>query len=305
MSRRPRRRRRSRRFGVFAAAAPPRCGWQRVRRQTHRDPPSCAPVLRRGGLVGGSIQAVGRVTGALLSAAGKTTHPPPLPLREGAVPTLRPPVGGNEEVQAEGGSLSSQDTVSGGSAFSCNLGAHHGNRPSRATQRASGRPGPARDRRRPRRRRQQGGADRHQQQQARPRREPRGRADRDPVDALGQAGRERGRSTWARAATSTSSAGCATTTTRTPTAARSTACPSPARRSTTSTARPRRRRGARRRAAKQRPSRPSRLQRGQAERSQSPQVKRARRRRRRHPLLKLQRDREAFPFFVIHLEETT
>ena len=43
----------------------------------------------------------------------------------------------------------------------------------------------------------------------------RGRADRDPVDPLGQAGRERRRSTWARAATSTSSGACATTTTTT------------------------------------------------------------------------------------------
>jgi single-strand DNA-binding protein len=48
--------------------------------------------------VGGSIQAVGRETGALLRLReDKTTHPPPLPVREGAVPTLRPPVGGNEE----------------------------------------------------------------------------------------------------------------------------------------------------------------------------------------------------------------
>ena len=62
--------------------------------------------------MGGSREAVGRVTGALLRAAGKTTHPPPLPLREGAVPTLRPPVGGNEKVQAEGGS-EEQDRASG------------------------------------------------------------------------------------------------------------------------------------------------------------------------------------------------
>ena len=47
---------------------------------------------------------LGREIGALLRCCWKTTHPPPLPLREGALPTLRPPVGGNEKVQAEGGS---------------------------------------------------------------------------------------------------------------------------------------------------------------------------------------------------------
>ena len=42
--------------------------------------------------------------GRTVFCCGKTTHPPPLPLNEGAMPTLRPPVAGNEESQAEGGS---------------------------------------------------------------------------------------------------------------------------------------------------------------------------------------------------------
>ena len=66
---------------------------------------------------GDQFKAVGRVTGALLSAAWKTTHPPPLPVREGAVPTLRPPVGGNEESKQKV-DRQSQDTGSGGFPFS-------------------------------------------------------------------------------------------------------------------------------------------------------------------------------------------
>ena len=71
------------------------------------DPPR-SPQLRprpsSRGTCGGIKRGGGPGTGALLRLRGKTTHPPPLPVREGAVPTLRPPVGGNEKVQAEGGS---------------------------------------------------------------------------------------------------------------------------------------------------------------------------------------------------------
>ena len=68
VSRQPQSRRRSDLAGVFTASVAPgelshpprRCDafveMQPARLTSHRAPPSCAPVLRRGGLVGGSIQ---------------------------------------------------------------------------------------------------------------------------------------------------------------------------------------------------------------------------------------------------------
>ena len=68
-------------------------------------PQAAPPVFVEGDLWGDPNAAVGRVTGATVSAAvPRPPIPPPLPLKEGAVPTLRPPVGGNEKVRAEGGS---------------------------------------------------------------------------------------------------------------------------------------------------------------------------------------------------------
>src|SRR5450631_4251605 len=71
-------------------------------RSTHRAPPACAPVLREGDLLG-DLNTVGRVTGALLRLRQeKTTHPQPLPVKEGAVPTPAAR-GRSEEVHTEGG----------------------------------------------------------------------------------------------------------------------------------------------------------------------------------------------------------
>ncbi len=84
-------------------AASPEHG-QRVRQASHRAPPSCAPVKCEGDLWG-DLQAVGRETGSLLRLLKNPTHPPPLPVREGAMPTPRPPVGGSEEVRARGSVL--------------------------------------------------------------------------------------------------------------------------------------------------------------------------------------------------------
>jgi hypothetical protein len=61
----------------------------------------------------GDLMAVGRETGSLPRLLLNPTHPPPLPVREGAVPTPRPPVGGSEESQAEGSVFSSQDGCGG------------------------------------------------------------------------------------------------------------------------------------------------------------------------------------------------
>ena len=53
------------------------------------------------GDVWGDLRAVGREAGSLLRLLGNPTHPPPLPVREGAMPTPRPPVGGSEESERE------------------------------------------------------------------------------------------------------------------------------------------------------------------------------------------------------------
>jgi hypothetical protein len=82
-------------------AAPPGGRGQPVRQSSHRAPPSCAPVELRGGLVGGSSSG-GPGNWLTASAARHTTHPQPLPVREGVMPTPRPPVGGSEEVRARG-----------------------------------------------------------------------------------------------------------------------------------------------------------------------------------------------------------
>ena len=63
--------------------------------------PHGAPVELRGGLVGGSSSG-GPGNWLTASAAKKTTHPQPLPVREGAMPTPRPPVGGSKGVRARG-----------------------------------------------------------------------------------------------------------------------------------------------------------------------------------------------------------
>ena len=94
----------ARRAGTSAATLRRLWKLQRVRGSTHRAPPAAPPSFVEGDLWGGSKEAVGRERRTAFSLPGKTTHPPPLPVREGAVPTLRPPVGENEEVQAEGGS---------------------------------------------------------------------------------------------------------------------------------------------------------------------------------------------------------
>ena len=82
-------------------AAPPGGRGQPVRQSSHRAPPSCAPVELRGGLVGGSSSG-GPGNWLTASAARNPTHPQPLPVREGVMPTPRPPVGGSEEVRARG-----------------------------------------------------------------------------------------------------------------------------------------------------------------------------------------------------------
>jgi hypothetical protein len=82
-------------------AAPPGGRGQPVRQSSHRAPPSCAPVELRGGLVGGSSSG-GPGNWLTASAARHPTHPQPLPVREGVMPTPRPPVGGSEEVRARG-----------------------------------------------------------------------------------------------------------------------------------------------------------------------------------------------------------
>ena len=83
-------------LGRLRVAAPP-AGLQPVRLPIPPHPPSCAPVLQVRGLVGEQTRG-GPGSWRTASAAEKTTtHPQPLPVREGALPTLRPPVGGNEE----------------------------------------------------------------------------------------------------------------------------------------------------------------------------------------------------------------
>src|SRR5450755_3896089 len=85
----------------------PECGKRRCSpcaRSAHRAPPGCAPVWCEGDLLG-DLNTVGRVTGALLRLRGrdkKTTHPQPLPVKEGAVPTPAAR-GRSEEVHTEGG----------------------------------------------------------------------------------------------------------------------------------------------------------------------------------------------------------
>lgn len=63
--------------------------------------PHQPPQLGEGDLWG-DLHAVGQRCWRTAVAAGHPTHPPPLPVRAGAVPTPRPPVGGSEEVRARG-----------------------------------------------------------------------------------------------------------------------------------------------------------------------------------------------------------
>src|SRR5512139_4336177 len=65
-------------------------------RSPHAPPSNCE------GDLWGDLQAVGRETGSLLRLLRDTTHPQPLPVREGAMPTPRPPVGGSKGVRARG-----------------------------------------------------------------------------------------------------------------------------------------------------------------------------------------------------------
>jgi hypothetical protein len=106
------------------------------------------------------------------------------------MPTPRPPVGGSEEVRARGSVFREPGP---GPGWSLSQGVHHGQRSSHPASRAPGRRRQARIRQRPRRQDRQGRADRDQQHPARQRRQPRGGVHRDPVDAVGQAGRERRR----------------------------------------------------------------------------------------------------------------
>ena len=72
-----------------------------MRQSSHRAPPTAPPSNCEGDLWG-DLQAVGRETGSLLRLLKNPTHPQPLPLREGAMPTPRPPVGGSKGVRARG-----------------------------------------------------------------------------------------------------------------------------------------------------------------------------------------------------------
>jgi hypothetical protein len=84
-------------------------------RAAHRAPPSCAPSLARG-TCGGIFE---RWAGTRAHHFGcrfqktDTTHLTPLPVREEAVPTPRPPVGGSEEVRAEGSVQRNANPASG------------------------------------------------------------------------------------------------------------------------------------------------------------------------------------------------
>jgi len=60
---------------------------------------------------------VGREAGALLRLLLKTTHPQPLPVKEGALPTPRPPVGGSEESKQKVDQVQARTQGPGGSAF--------------------------------------------------------------------------------------------------------------------------------------------------------------------------------------------
>ena len=154
--------------------------------------PPAAPPSRRGGLVGGSIQAVGRVTGSLLRLLTKTTHPP-TPSLKGRGRAHPPPARGRERgVQAEGGSGTAKTRCL---ARRLLLTKEHIMAFVRVEQRnarlaapvrldtVQGRDGPlARGTRRRDLQRPQG-----------LRRAARGGGHVDPVDPVGQAGRERGR----------------------------------------------------------------------------------------------------------------
>ena len=98
-------------------------------------PPAAPPSMGEGDLWG-DLQAVGRETGSLLRLLKNPTHPQPLPVREGAVPTPRPPVGGSEEVRAEGSVFSSPRRDAAGPS---DEEFHHGFRSCRTTQCTPGR----------------------------------------------------------------------------------------------------------------------------------------------------------------------
>ena len=73
---------------------------QPVRQSSHRAPPTAPPSLDEGDLWG-DLSAVGQETGAPRRLQDTPPIPRPLPVRAGAMPTPRPPVGGSEESQAE------------------------------------------------------------------------------------------------------------------------------------------------------------------------------------------------------------
>ena len=122
----------------------------------------------------------------------KEAHPSPTLSREGRGHAHPPPARGRER-----GSPSERISFQGGPvrdpAGLSRKERGHGQHSSVPTSRAPGRRRQARIRQRPRRPGRQGGADRDQQHAARIGRCARGRVHSNPVDAVGQAGRERGR----------------------------------------------------------------------------------------------------------------
>ncbi len=140
---------------------------------------SCKPASRSERDLRVDLQAVGRATGS----------PFRLPTPPTAAPTPAAPKGGASG-PSEWRSFLWEPI---GARLPAPLeGVRHGKRSSHPAQCAPGRWRPARDGQRPRRQGRQGHADRDQQRSARPGRGARGRGHRDPVDAVGQAGRERG-----------------------------------------------------------------------------------------------------------------
>jgi len=116
-------------LGVTSAAEPPlleSCGrlrfaappvlWQPVRLAAHRIPPAAPPSFLEGDLWGDQRRG-GPGNRRTASAASKTTHPQPLPVREGALPTPRPPVGGSEESKQKVDQVQARTQGPGGSAF--------------------------------------------------------------------------------------------------------------------------------------------------------------------------------------------
>src|SRR5215208_3019235 len=101
--------------GRLRCAAPPAL-WQPVRLAAHRIPPAAPPSFLEGDLWGDQRRG-GPVNRRTASAASKTTHPQPLPLREGALPTPRPPVGGSEESKQKVDQVQAMTVGLGGCAF--------------------------------------------------------------------------------------------------------------------------------------------------------------------------------------------